>query len=85
MLKSEASQYVEFNSVDASSVGDGNGKLWNVPDSRAAMIKDKSLTLMEKNQLMSFFKLGMGMETGMRMMRGREGEDFRGGFGEAVR
>jgi RAB protein geranylgeranyltransferase component A len=84
MLKSEASQYVEFNSVDASFIGDGNGKLWNVPDSRAAMIKDKSLTLMEKNQLMRFFKLVMGMEMGMRMMRGREGEDFRGGFGEAV-
>jgi RAB protein geranylgeranyltransferase component A len=84
MLKSEASKYVEFNSVDASFVGDGNGKLWNVPDSRAAMIKDKSLTLMEKNQLMRFFKLVMGMEMGMRMMRGREGEDFRGGFGEAV-
>jgi RAB protein geranylgeranyltransferase component A len=86
MLKSEASKYVEFNSVDASFVGDGNGngKLWNVPDSRAAIIKDKSLTLMEKNQLMRFFKLVMGMEMGMRMMRGREGEDFRGGFGEAV-
>jgi RAB protein geranylgeranyltransferase component A len=84
MLKSEASQYVEFNSVDASFIGDGNGKLWNVPDSRAAMIKDKSLTLMGKNQLMRFFKLVMGMEMGMRMMRGREGEDFRGGFGEAV-
>jgi hypothetical protein len=39
---------------------------------------------MEKNQLMRFFKLVMGMEMGMRMMRGREGEDFRGGFGEAV-
>ncbi|KAJ6682343.1 RAB GDP-DISSOCIATION INHIBITOR [Salix koriyanagi] len=45
---------MEFNSVDASFVGDGNGKLWNVPDSRADMFKNKSLTLMEKNQLMRF-------------------------------
>jgi hypothetical protein len=31
-----------------------------VPDSRAAIFKDKSLTLMEKNQLMRFFKLVQG-------------------------
>ncbi|KAL9393814.1 hypothetical protein Peur_013099 [Populus x canadensis] len=61
MLKSEASQYVEFNSVDASFVGDGNGKLWNVPDSRAAIIKDKSLTLMEKNQLMRIILYAIAM------------------------
>ncbi|KAL9356810.1 hypothetical protein Peur_050063 [Populus x canadensis] len=61
MLKSEASQYVEFNSVDASFIGDGNGKLWNVPDSRAAMIKDKSLTLMGKNQLMRIILYAIAM------------------------
>jgi RAB protein geranylgeranyltransferase component A len=60
MLKSGASNYVEFKSIDASFVGDENGKLWNVPDSRAAIFKDKSLTLMEKNQLMRFFKLVQG-------------------------
>ncbi|CAK7355554.1 unnamed protein product [Dovyalis caffra] len=60
MLKSGASQYVEFKSIDASFVGDENGKLWNVPDSRAAIFKDKSLSLMEKNQLMRFFKLVQG-------------------------
>ncbi|KAG6775071.1 hypothetical protein POTOM_018497 [Populus tomentosa] len=60
MLKSGASNYVEFKSIDASFIGDGNGKLWNVPDSRAAIFKDKSLTLMEKNQLMRFFKLVQG-------------------------
>ncbi|KAJ6413986.1 hypothetical protein OIU84_006737 [Salix udensis] len=60
MLKSGASHYVEFKSIDASFVGDGNGKLWNVPDSRAAIFKDKSLTLKEKNQLMRFFKLVQG-------------------------
>ncbi|KAL3591204.1 hypothetical protein D5086_009844 [Populus alba] len=49
-----------YLSIDASFVGDGNGKLWNVPDSRAAIFKDKSLTLMEKNQLMRFFKLVQG-------------------------
>ncbi|KAJ8764780.1 hypothetical protein K2173_009181 [Erythroxylum novogranatense] len=57
MLKSGASQYVEFKSIDASFVGGENGKLWNVPDSRAAIFKDRSLSLMEKNQLMRFFKL----------------------------
>ncbi|XP_031269319.1 rab escort protein 1 isoform X1 [Pistacia vera] len=60
MLKSGASQYVEFKSIDASFVGDGDGKLWSVPDSRAAIFKDKSLGLMEKNQLMRFFKLVQG-------------------------
>lgn len=60
MLKSGASQYMEFKSIDASFIGDENGKLWNVPDSRAAIFKDKSLSLMEKNQLMRFFKLVQG-------------------------
>ncbi|XP_044470792.1 rab escort protein 1 [Mangifera indica] len=60
LLKSGASQYVEFKSIDASFVGDGDGKLWSVPDSRAAIFKDKSLGLMEKNQLMRFFKLVQG-------------------------
>ncbi|KAL5810135.1 hypothetical protein ACOSQ4_026703 [Xanthoceras sorbifolium] len=60
MLKSGASQYVEFKSVDASFVGDGDGRLWSVPDSRAAIFKDKTLGLMEKNQLMRFFKLVQG-------------------------
>ncbi|KAJ4844533.1 hypothetical protein Tsubulata_027945 [Turnera subulata] len=57
LLKSGASQYLEFKSVEASFVGDGDGNLWSVPDSRAAIFKDKSLSLREKNQLMRFFKL----------------------------
>ncbi|XP_017977967.1 PREDICTED: rab escort protein 1 [Theobroma cacao] len=60
MLKSGASQYMEFKSIDASFVGDDKGNLWSVPDSRAAIFKDKSLGLMEKNQLMRFFKLVQG-------------------------
>ncbi|KAL5821025.1 hypothetical protein ACOSQ3_022907 [Xanthoceras sorbifolium] len=60
MLKSGANQYVEFKSVDASFVGDGDGRLWSVPDSRAAIFKDNTLGLMEKNQLMRFFKLVQG-------------------------
>lgn len=56
MLKSGANNYVEFKSIDASFVGDSSGELRNVPDSRAAIFKDKSLTLLEKNQLMKFFK-----------------------------
>ncbi|CAH2054796.1 unnamed protein product [Thlaspi arvense] len=57
MLKSGANNYVEFKSIDASFVGDSSGELRNVPDSRAAIFKDKSLALLEKNQLMKFFKL----------------------------
>ncbi|KAM7516021.1 hypothetical protein LguiA_005604 [Lonicera macranthoides] len=61
MLKSGASQYTEFKNVDASLVyDDGSGKLWNVPDSRSAIFKDRSLKYSEKNQLMSFFKLVQG-------------------------
>ena len=43
--------------MDASFVGDSSGELRSVPDSRAAIFKDKSLGLMEKKQLMKFFKL----------------------------
>ena len=57
ILKSGANQYIDFKSIDASYVCDKNGRLKNVPDSRAAIFKDKSLGLTEKNQLMRFFKL----------------------------
>ncbi|KAM6570665.1 hypothetical protein CsatB_018650 [Cannabis sativa] len=57
ILKSGVNQYVEFKSIDSSFVCDDNGKLSCVPDSRAAIFKDKSLSLTEKNQLMRFFKL----------------------------
>lgn len=57
LLKSGASQYIEFKAIDASFLYEANGKLVNVPDSRAAIFKDKSLTLIEKNRLMRFFKL----------------------------
>lgn len=57
LLKSGASQYIEFKGIDASFLYQADGKLLNVPDSRAAIFKDKSLTLIEKNRLMSFFKL----------------------------
>lgn len=57
MLKSGASHYLEFKSIDATFMLDADAKLCSVPDSRAAIFKDKSLGLMEKNQLMRFFKL----------------------------
>lgn len=57
ILKSGANQYVEFKSIDASLVCDKGGNLVNVPDSRASIFKDKSLSLVEKNVLMRFFKL----------------------------
>lgn len=57
ILRSGANQYVEFKSIDASLFYDKGGNLVNVPDSRAAIFKDKSLSLVEKNVLMRFFKL----------------------------
>ncbi|XP_023007630.1 rab escort protein 1 [Cucurbita maxima] len=57
VLKAGVNQYLEFKSIDASYFWDENGKLVNVPGSRAAIFKDKSLSLTEKNQLMRFFKL----------------------------
>ncbi|XP_011097095.1 rab escort protein 1 [Sesamum indicum] len=60
ILKTGINQYMEFKSVDASYVSDAEGKLENVPDSRSAIFKHRSLSLSEKNQLMKFFKLVQG-------------------------
>ncbi|XP_068323703.1 rab escort protein 1-like [Pyrus communis] len=49
--------YHKVKSIDANFIFDGKGQLWNVPDSRGAIFKDKSLSLIEKNKLMKFFKL----------------------------
>ncbi|KAM1002486.1 hypothetical protein ACFX13_002952 [Malus domestica] len=49
--------YHQVKSIDANFILDGKGQLWNVPDSRGAIFKDKSLSLIEKNKLMKFFKL----------------------------
>ncbi|PIN24970.1 GDP dissociation inhibitor [Handroanthus impetiginosus] len=60
ILKTGINQYMEFKSVDASFMGDAEGKLKNVPDSRSAIFKDRGFSLTEKNQLMKFFKLVQG-------------------------
>ncbi|XP_004289043.1 PREDICTED: rab proteins geranylgeranyltransferase component A 2 [Fragaria vesca subsp. vesca] len=58
VLKSGLGLYLDFKAVDGNIIWDeSNGGLCNVPDSRAAIFKDKSLSLKEKNQLMRFFKL----------------------------
>ncbi|XP_019421855.1 PREDICTED: rab escort protein 1 [Lupinus angustifolius] len=57
LLKSGAAQYLEFKGIDESLVYQANEGLVNVPDSRGAIFRDKSLSLKEKNQLMRFFKL----------------------------
>lgn len=57
ILKTGINQYMEFKSVDASFAGDRDGGLLNVPDSRSAIFKDRSLSITEKNRLMKFFKL----------------------------
>ncbi|KAM1760063.1 hypothetical protein ACFX12_002978 [Malus domestica] len=49
--------YHQVKSIDVNFILDGKGQLWNVPDSRGAIFKDKSLSLVEKNKLMKFFKL----------------------------
>ncbi|GLT26901.1 hypothetical protein SLA2020_019400 [Shorea laevis] len=60
VLKSGASQYLEFKSIDASFVGDGKEAFLSVPDTRSAIFKDTSLGLTEKNRLMRFFKRVQG-------------------------
>lgn len=58
ILKTDINQYMDFRSVDSSFICEGSeSNLWNVPDSRSAIFKDKSLSFSEKNQLMRFFKL----------------------------
>ncbi|KAL3525106.1 hypothetical protein ACH5RR_013478 [Cinchona calisaya] len=66
---SEVHKYMEFLSVDAGFFvsyddddgggGSGRERWTNVPDSRKAIFKDKSLSFKEKNQLMRFFKLAI--------------------------
>lgn len=73
LLKSSGNQYVEFKNVDASYVCGGNGELVNVPDSKSAVFKDKTLKYSEKNQLNSFFKLVQGHLEGVRS--GGNGDD----------
>lgn len=57
MLKSGASQYIEFKSIDASFIYSGEGELSPVPDTRSAIFRDSSLSLSEKTRFGSFFKL----------------------------
>ncbi|KAK7252634.1 hypothetical protein RIF29_36721 [Crotalaria pallida] len=57
LIKSGAAQYLEFKGIDASLAYQPNEGLANLPDSRGAIFRDKSLSLKEKNQLMRFFKL----------------------------
>ncbi|KAM1261466.1 hypothetical protein ACFX14_026703 [Malus domestica] len=57
IVKSGVDSYLTFKSIDVSFICDESGGLSNVPDSRSAIFKDKSLSLIEKNQLMRFFKL----------------------------
>ncbi|KAH0970973.1 hypothetical protein GBA52_023129 [Prunus armeniaca] len=57
LIKSGINAYLDFKGIEASFIWDGSGRLCDVPDSRSAIFKDKSLSLLEKNQLMRFFKL----------------------------
>ncbi|XP_048444117.1 rab escort protein 1 [Pyrus x bretschneideri] len=57
IVKSGVGSYLSFKSIDVSFICDESGRLSSVPDSRSAIFKDKSLSLIEKNQLMRFFKL----------------------------
>lgn len=85
MLKSKANQYMEFKNIDGSLICDENGKLRNVPDSRSAIFKDKTLSWSEKNQLMSFFKLVQGHLEAVNFAEGNEkfsDEDLESPFAE---
>ncbi|PRQ47218.1 putative GDP dissociation inhibitor, FAD/NAD(P)-binding domain-containing protein [Rosa chinensis] len=58
ILKLGVGSYLNFKAVDGNLIWDeSSGGLCNVPDSRAAIFKDKGMSLKEKNQLMRFFKL----------------------------
>ncbi|XP_058110253.1 rab escort protein 1 [Magnolia sinica] len=56
ILRSGASNHLEFKSVDASFLY-REGHLSPVPDSREGIFQDRTLGLTEKSQLMRFFKL----------------------------
>ncbi|KAL3651936.1 hypothetical protein CASFOL_004938 [Castilleja foliolosa] len=60
ILKTDINQYMEFKNVDACFLSNAEGKLENVPDSRSAIFKNRTLSLPEKNQLMKFFKYVQG-------------------------
>ncbi|CAK9164952.1 unnamed protein product [Ilex paraguariensis] len=77
MLRLGVNQYMEFQSIEGSFVCDGDGKLWNVPDSRKAIFKDRSLGLTEKNQLMRFFKLVQEHLQAVGSVDGESGENKR--------
>ncbi|KAK9714286.1 hypothetical protein RND81_06G084000 [Saponaria officinalis] len=58
LVKSGVSDYMQFKAIDESLIFDVDSRrLISVPDSRAAIFKDKGLSLKEKNQLMKLFKL----------------------------
>ncbi|KAM0955305.1 hypothetical protein EV1_023465 [Malus domestica] len=57
LRRSAVSPFLCFKGIEMKSIYDDIGELWNVPDSRVAIFKDKRLSLMEKNKLMRFFKL----------------------------
>lgn len=57
LMKAGASNYVEFRSVEASYIWSGGQGLMPVPDSRASIFQDRTLSLVEKRHLMRFFKL----------------------------
>ncbi|KAL9224692.1 hypothetical protein vseg_000704 [Gypsophila vaccaria] len=58
LMKSGVCDYLEFKAVDENVIFDFDSRrLISVPDSRAAIFKDRSLSLKEKNQLMKLFKL----------------------------
>ncbi|WOL12029.1 rab escort protein 1 [Canna indica] len=56
LLRSGASNHVEFKSVDATLIY-WEGKLCPVPDSREAIFRDRTLGLAEKSQLTKFLRL----------------------------
>lgn len=70
MLRSGASHHVEFKSVDGSLFY-WEGKLAAVPDSREAIFKDKTLSLMEKTQMTRFLKL---VRSHFASLQGEDGE-----------
>lgn len=57
LIKAGASNYLEFKCVEATYIWSGGQGLMPVPDSRASIFQDRTLSLVEKRHLMRFFKL----------------------------
>ncbi|GAB4847620.1 hypothetical protein Ancab_026681 [Ancistrocladus abbreviatus] len=75
------SYYVEFKSIDASFIYDGNRNLSSMPDTQSAIFNDRSLGLTENNQLVRFFEL---LQEHLEVVASRQGDEGESGEGRMI-